>query len=252
MADELWKLEPIGNGSAFNKSGSNTSWYLLQGKSMYIFDMPYSNLLFFQTTQAKKILANVEELVIFITHMHEDHVGGLVNFSFLTHFQLKKKIKTFVPTKLAMQLYNYVSIVGGDHEKCGLLMGDYYQDENVQIFPRSVAHVPDIPCFAYVVYGNCMGDSNKFISKDGTNWGIYYSGDNKNFMDEVMIESFMDSWEYKMIYHDMTFDVNNDVHCYYQKITKVLKPEQRSHVIAIHLDSESAWKRAEKLGLVYK
>lgn len=244
----LWKLKMIGNGSGLSKSLAKTSWYMIQGKTIYIFDCPHSNISFFVSSKGKKILDSVDKIRIFITHMHEDHIGGLVNFSFYNKFKLKKDMKVFAPTAISIKMMNYIMLLGGDPKDAGLQGGDYYQDDDVQIFPRAVAHVGNLDCYAYVVYGNNFEGTNAFISQTGNNWSIYYSGDNASFMDEATLESFIADIDNKMVYHDMTYDINNQVHCYYQKAVKALKKTQRNHVVPIHLDNENDKTQLFRLG----
>ena len=244
----LWKLSMIGNGSGLSRSMAKTSWYMIQGKTMYIFDFPYSNIPFFASSKGKKILESVDKIRIFLTHMHEDHIGGIVNFGFLNKFTLKKDLKVFVPTKLAIKMMNYVMLLGGEPEEIGLQGGDVYQDDDVQIFPRAVAHVGNLDCFAYVVYGNNVDGISSFISPTGNNWSIYYSGDNATFMDEATLATFIEDADNKMVYHDMTYNIENIVHCYYQRAVKALKKSQRKNVVPIHLDNESDKDKLGKLG----
>ena len=67
-------LKFIGTGSAFNTELGNTSAYIKNDKTVFIFDCGESA---FARMKQIKLFENVENVYIFITHTHSDHVGSI-------------------------------------------------------------------------------------------------------------------------------------------------------------------------------
>lgn len=237
-----YKLYPIGFGSGLNGDFRINSWYMKIGDRLYLFDCPYSTVSYFASKEGKKILTGIKRVVVFISHLHEEICGGISNLSWLIGRKYKKEIWVFVHTKIAMAFTNYLEITQCDLVNITVTQGDYYQDEEVQVLCRPSQH-SGIAAFSFVIYGKY-----KFIEGDGENWCIYYSSDNKNFMDEVMVDSFLKDPESKLIYHEITFNANNDEHCYKDKIIKVIPKSLRKYITPINLDLKGDIKRCSSLG----
>lgn len=240
----LHLLKPIGIGSGLSEFRKN-SWYLIENETIYIFDAPMDNVRFFASKEGKDVLKGVKKVVVFITHMHEDHVGGLSMLYFLIAKSYNRQFMVYVPTRMWMHLSNYITIVGGNPADMNLMRGDYYEDENIQVFPREVAHC-ETWAFAYVIYAD-----NYINENDGDNWNIYYSGDNFNFADEAIIQSFVKDSKDKVIYHEISFNPNTNCHCYKDKIIyeKRITKEMRSKIIPMHFEKLGDFKKSLKYGL---
>ena len=238
---ERYELQPIGNNGDYI-GGMHTSWYLIVEKTMYVFDMPYSNIEWILGKTGQAIIADVDKIVIFITSLKESRIGGLKT-AIDVLVSMGEKYMTFIPNEIWMQGSNYLELVGANMGDCHLMKGDYYQDENVQVFPREVAHDGVIRSFAYVVYGGDL-----FINDKGTNWSLYYSPDNRTFMDDSVLASFLEDPREKTIYHCITCNIDDETHCYRDKIVKTLDKPMRKHVYPINIDDSKDIKKFRNQG----
>lgn len=237
---ERYELKPIGNSADFNPMGGQTSWYIIIDGTMYMFDVPYSNVAWIMGKKSTEVLDGVTKIVIFITSLKESRVGGLKTFiDVLNSLNIPRMV--YVPTDIWMACANYIETVGGVVSECQLMRGDYYQDDNIQAFPRKVEHDRVIPSFAYVIYGGDL-----FINPTGSNWSCYYSPDNCRFLDDSVLESFLTEPREKTIYHDITYNIDDETHCYKDKV-KVPK-ELRSHVYPINIDDNRDIKKLRTQG----
>ena len=83
-------LKFISNGSALNVKRGNNSAYIKKGNKAFIID---SGSDVFSTIKKKRILEDVEEINLYITHTHSDHVGSIGDLVFYTFFGLKPILK---------------------------------------------------------------------------------------------------------------------------------------------------------------
>ena len=239
---ERYELLPIGNSSDFNISGSQTSWYLLIDGIMYLFDVPYSTAKWALTDKGQIALHDIDQIVIFITSLKESRVGGLKTFMDIL-IGMNKKRMVFIPIDIWLKGSNYVEIVGGILSEFHMIRGEYFQDNNVQIFPREVDHDGIIKSFAYMIYGGDL-----FINHEGTNWSVYYSPDNRTFMDEAVIESFITDPREKTIYQCITTNIDDETHCYRDRVVKIIPKELRSHIYPINIDDNKDIKKLRNQG----
>ena len=243
MAKRLYELTPVGVGGAFSSLRYN-SWYMVMGDHLYLFDCPHTNLQFFTSKEGMKVLENINRVVVFITHTHEDHVGGLSNFGMFLEYVLNIPMMVFFHKDLIMQMMNYIAITGYTPNQASLSRGDYYQDDNIQVVPLEVSHVPNLKCYSFAVYIDDFLQNNP----DGNCWQIYYSGDNRNFASEEIVDSFLADPTYKMMYHEVTYNASSEVHCYKDKITTIIPKPLRNHIVPMHLDRIGDYKKLLRLG----
>ena len=244
MALERYELQCIGNSSDYNTNGGQTSWYLLIDGFMYLFDVPYSNVNWILSKKGEEVMKSVDNIIIFITSMKESRIGGLKTFmDVLIDMDLKHVL--YFPSDIWLKGTNYAEIVGGLLSEFHVVQGDYYQDKNVQIFPREVSHDGIVKSFAYLIYGGDL-----FINQDGTNWSTYYSPDNRIFMDSDVVASFINDPREKTIYHCITTNVEDETHCYRDKITKIIPKELRSHIYPINIDDKGDIKKLRNQGFI--
>ena len=237
---ERYELKPIGNTAEYTP-GANTSWYLEIDKIMYIFDCPYSNIDWLMGP-GKKLVSSMTQIVIFITSLKESRIGGLKGFTDIIA-ESDIKYMVYVPLEIWMPASNYLELVGNNIGQVHLMRGDYYQDNNVQIFPREVDHDGLLRSFAYIVYGGDL-----FINDKGTNWSVYYSPDNRIFMDEATLGSFLTDPSEKTIYHGITYNIDDETHCYKDRVTKAVKKDMRSHIYPINIDDVKDVRKFKTLG----
>lgn len=236
-----YTLYPIGFGGGLSSLPTNC-WYMIIKDRLYLFDCPFEAVKFFSSTKGKDLLKKIKRVVVFISHLHEDHIGGISNLSWLIGKKYEKEIWVFAHTKIIMPFLNYLEITQCDLVDITVTRGDYYQDDNIQLLCREVVHT-GAPAFSFVIYGKYH-----FLEGDGDNWCVYYSGDTRNFMDKSMIESFLKDPETKLIYHEFTFDADSDIHCYKDRVIKAIPKPLRKYITPMHLDRIGDVKRCEKLG----
>ena len=238
---ERYELTPIGNCYDYSQ-GPYTSWYIVLENSLYLFDVPYSTAAWFLTKKGKTLINKVDRIIVFITSLKESRIGGLKTLIDIL-VTINKPRMVYIPTEIWMKASNYLEIVGANMPDCHLMRGDYYQDDNVQIFPREVVHDGIIRSFAYMIYGGDL-----FINQTGSNWSTYYSPDNRIFMDESVLESFLNEPAEKTIYHDMTYNINDETHCYKERVSKVIKKDLRSHIYPIDISDPKDVKKFKTQG----
>lgn len=94
-------LRMLGTGSAFAKKYYNTNAMITCNGYCLLLDCGHT---------APKSLYDLNICLdavdgIFITHLHEDHIGGLEEFAFRLMYEYKKKITLFVPEQLYPALW---------------------------------------------------------------------------------------------------------------------------------------------------
>lgn len=229
----LHKLIPFGSGS--ERSQFNyTSWYYKIDNTIYIFDAPITNMKYFVNKNiAKSILSKIEKAVIFITHMHEHAMGGLISLIKILKNEYNLDVKCFVPIPFWMNMVNYLESGGLSVADIGLDQGDYYHDNNLDVWPRRVQHAGEnIVTFGYVLY------IDTFINSEGDNWNVAYFPNASVFEDEAILYSYQQfnpNFNEKIIYYDMTADILDKEHCYKDKISKVIPKPMRQNIVPVNL-----------------
>lgn len=85
------KLNFLGYGDAFNTKYGNTSAYFIDHNNLFLIDCGEN---VFTSLIENKVLTGIEEMFIFITHTHADHIGSLGTLIMYNYF--KSHIKTHI------------------------------------------------------------------------------------------------------------------------------------------------------------
>src|SRR5574344_298128 len=94
MEENKMELKFLGRGSAFNVEEGNTAAYFKIDKNLILIDC---GELIFERLITKKILDDVDDIYVFITHLHSDHVGSLLSLINYAYYILKTKINIIYP-----------------------------------------------------------------------------------------------------------------------------------------------------------
>ena len=221
-------LKFIGIGSCFNYKMGNTSAYYKNGNSMLLIDCGES---VFAKLCKLKILNDIEELTILITHLHSDHVGSLSTVIFYAYYALNGvKVNVVYPSKedivekilflVPSQLYD-------------IYTPEEYSKEVAKYTFKSVLqkHCSDIAAYGYEI----VIDGKK----------IYYSGDTSSIPTEIY-NKFLHN-EYTEFYQEVS-KFQNSAHLYIGDLKRMFKKDRRKDVTCMHLDDDELLKELEKAG----
>lgn len=134
-------LKFLGNGSAFSKT--HTSSYFIYDDDIYFLDISMYNVDKAMSLKPEKY----RNIYIFITHMHDDHVGGIGLFIEKLYFLKGRRPIICIPRELFGDMFVYLKTIGirRDMYKMNARnMGQYYKVYKVD-------HAPELKdkCFGY-------------------------------------------------------------------------------------------------------
>lgn len=210
-------LKFSGIGSAFNlEEGSNSAYFTISN-TLYLIDCGETT---FHSMMKLVDFKRFDDVVILITHVHNDHIGSLGTL--ISYLYLIDGIKVTVihPSKI---LYGILDDMG--------ISPDFYnQKQESSIIGNSVTvrflettHASDMDCYGLEITGN-----------DQT---IYYSGDS-NTISTYTINKLKEG-TYAKVYQDITINPNSGGHLYYGKLLELVPKHVLHKLMAMHLDLKS-------------
>lgn len=210
------KLNFLGKGSAFYPIYGNTCAYFLHNKKLYLLDCGES---VFEILFKKKLLDEVEDAYVMITHLHADHVGSLGSLISYFYCIRNMKIHVFHPESTLVDL---LSLEGINRDGYSFSQAFFLNDAGINVESVPVNHAKEMNCYGYI-----LRDEEKTL---------YYSGDSADVPERVR-DLFL-SGDIDEIYHDTsTHNTPNPSHCYYGKLEQAFPKEKRANVFCMHLDS---------------
>lgn len=235
-------LKFIGSGSAFNPKLGNTSSFFKNGSTMYLIDCGST---VFSKIIEKNLLDGVENLNVFVTHLHPDHVGSLGDLIFYTYFVKDIKLNLYYPDP--ERIGHLLILMGVTNEYYNLEYCldirniGYFKDNYAQIHSIANEHVKELSSYGYII---------KLKNEEVT---IFYSGDCKNlrnlsdFIKWNMLES-SSSKKYELYQDATSLNYKENVHAYYGDLLSSVRHDLRKFIYIMHIDSKFDKNQALKDG----
>lgn len=223
-----------GTGSAFNTQLGNNSAYICHKNSLLLIDCGGT---VFERLMKNDILTGLEQLHVFITHRHPDHVGSLGDLIFYSNYILQAQVTVYTgePDELSTLLSylgvntNLYTLVDSQQKK--VILHDF--EPNLNIKSVSVPHTNKFSCFGYLI---SSGDDV-----------VYYSGDSRDIPSQIL--SLFLAGKIDRIYQDTcTNDYPGNVHLPLTNLVSLIPPSERNRVWCMHLDPEFKSETARELG----
>lgn len=226
-------LRFIGSGSAFNTSLGNNSAFIKKNTVLLLLDCGSTT---FERLQAARLLEEVKELCVIITHRHPDHISSLGDLIFYAYYIMKIKVKLLSPDKEAISILLKYMGVEEDLYAPIKLTGKYaIETEALKavIEPIAVEHVANMPSFGYLIEYEGMR--------------IFYSGDAKMIPEGVLAD--FKSGYIQFIYQDVcSYDSYDGPHLHIDSLLELIEPEHRHRVFCMHRDETFGAEKATSKG----
>lgn len=146
-------LKFFGRGAGFSNlmEGHTSAYFETENNDLVILDLPMSSFYKLKEMDLKKY----NNLFVFITHTHGDHISGLGLFAQLTFFTLGKKIKIIVPQEIKQDIRTILSIEGNDPNWYFVEITDSFKHTYCKSWFKSeigTVHSPQLEnkCFGYL------------------------------------------------------------------------------------------------------
>lgn len=206
------ELSFLGYGDSYNYINGNNSAFFKRDRNLFIFDMGQS---IFAKILYLKLLDNIDNVVIFLTHLHLDHIGSLGEA--LTYFKIFNKnisFKIVYPSfsllKDALKLYpleekDVITSIEGD------ILG-------VKFLVKEARHISN----SYCCFISC--DSSRF----------YYSGDNSE-LNPLALDMLRNN-KLDYFYQDVSIS-SSSYHIGYEELKRNIERKYRDKLILMHLPS---------------
>lgn len=218
-------LKFLGRGSAFNTTEGNTAAYFIEDNILFLIDCGetvFHKLI--ANDKLKKLIAEnqINDIQVYITHLHSDHVGSLSSLIFYCYFVLGMKIKVHYPDidiyeyGFSSKLISLLTLQGNDSDT----QYEFLLEPHDCIRARRVIHVGEFKSYCYRIY-----------TKDKK---IFYSGDccvlpalelakiHGGFYDEIYIECAINK---------------STVHLDFEYLNTLVPLEMRDRIRLMHIDN---------------
>lgn len=206
------ELKFLGDGSAFNVDAYNTCAYFKTEKSLFLLDCGESIC---NRIIKLGLMKDVDNIYVFITHTHSDHIGSLEALIYYNEVFLHKNFKIFYPRR--RKLKTLLKLTGVD-------------------FPFTIYPIPkelDGVHIDYVVQKHIPGSYGYFFyEKEG---GLFYSGDASEVNPRAVAE--LKEGKIDRVYHEVT-TTGSPIHTHLNKLSACFPEEIRGRVWLMHFENE--------------
>ena len=227
------ELKFLGKGAAFYPVLGNTSAYFIYDKNLFLIDCGES---VFKKVYEKDLFSEIDNIYVFITHTHSDHIGSLSSLIlYCSHkFDIKTKIVIPKENKYIDSIKNILNGMGVDESNYEFI-NDLDLDNKYDVFDN----------IRYVETTHCDDITSYSIIFEKDNRVIYYSGDT-NELDTVKSIIHGDK-NIDKIYIE-TCSERLDGHIYYEDLLEVIPKNLRDRVYCMHLDTMDIVDKLEENG----
>lgn len=233
-------LKFIGIGSAFNTAEGNTSAYIKEDGKLFLIDCGSAN---FHFMKESGFLDDVEEIHVYITHTHADHIGSLADLILYMYYAKgEQKARVTVYSVLELDVQKYLSLNGVAypcyvHE--ALEEGETHTIKNfeIEILPYATSHVAELKSYGLFI---AKGNDNDYKM-------AIYTGDT-NELKERINDLFEEGYIDYLYVDTCSQDYDGNVHLSLLKLHNIVKKEHRNRVWCMHLDEKFDKELARSLG----
>lgn len=204
-----------GCGAGYNPAlGSNSSFFK-RGTTLYLLDCGPSS---YQVLVEKNVFSGVEKVVIFVSHLHTDHIGSLGILCDYCLDILNIPVFLYYPREILKTILN---ITGVSPDACHFFLTEEYGPDEYGISLRfkKTNHTTDMECWSFFIG---FGDRR-----------IYYSGDS-SYLPEAVLQALKEG-ALAEVYQD-TSSKESAAHLALSHLESAVPMELRQKVICMHLD----------------
>lgn len=223
-------LKFIGRGSAFNTIEGNNAAYIKDNDKMLLIDCGEN---IFERIINLKLLDNIKEINILITHCHSDHVGSVGSLILYCYYMKHIKCNLYVPD------YRFIKVIEGmgvTQEHCNIIKcaGTRISSMDIALEFLSTIHCDELNAYAIQL----------IITKNLNSNIIYYSGDTNMSPTEMIIMKDINE-----IYQDTCLaDYDGNVHTSLNKLCARISKDNRDKIYCMHIDCEELIGKAKQEG----
>ena len=216
-------LKFIGTGDLANIDFGNTSAFIKHSNDLLLIDCGTT---VFERLLKLKLLENISNIYVAITHNHPDHIASLASLIFYCNYWKNIKVNIIVPCsdmdrqKQAVKLF--LQLQGITEDLYNLIYDKKFSFYDLKEFIYFQITHSDIPSYAIQM---------KFTEKN-----IYYLGDNN---DVILLENLLKIINTNdLIYTDCTtYHYENNVHLTLDSLKKIVSQEKRANIYCMHFCS---------------
>lgn len=207
------KLKFLGNGSGF--SNTHTGAYFTIDDNIIFIDCSMLNV-----NKMVELSKDFQNVYVYITHMHLDHISGLGLFVQYMHYTQSKKLNIRVPINLIENVEAFLKLTGIPLDICDLNI-ILKENEKFELTPILTSHAIELrnKCYGYLIEIN----DEKLI----------YTGDTNTLLPFLKYKDNV-----KEFYIDVSASYGS-VHLKYDNIKDTLfELSKQSEIYIMHIDNE--------------